>query len=136
MKWFLKVLKNYAVFKGRTRRKEYWMSFLFFILFAIVFSNLDKILGTDFKFSKELGNRSMGFGYLYALYGFLMIIPIWAVTFRRLHDIGKSGWYIFLGIIPIIGAIWLIVLLCTDGNTGVNEYGTDPKKIVPAEKII
>lgn len=114
MEWYLRVVKdNYANFNGRARRKEYWMFFLFNMLFAIVTVIIDFILGT--------------FLLIYAIYVLALIIPSIAVTIRRLHDIGKSGWWYFILLVPFIGAIWLLVLLCTDGNPGDNSYGPSPK---------
>jgi uncharacterized membrane protein YhaH (DUF805 family) len=120
MNWYLKVLKNYAEFSGRARRKEYWMFALFNIVFSIAAIILDNILGTTIE--------DVGYGLFYCLYGLAVIIPSLAVGVRRLHDVGKSGWFLFVALIPIIGAIWLLVLLCTDGNAGANEYGPNPKE--------
>jgi len=120
MNWYLKVLKNYAVFSGRARRKEYWMFVLFNMIFAIVAIILDNILGTAIE--------GIGYGLFYILYCLAVLIPSFAVFVRRLHDTGKSGWFFFIGLIPIIGTIWLLVLMCIDGNAGENEYGADPKE--------
>ncbi|MCK9211045.1 MAG: DUF805 domain-containing protein [Ignavibacteriaceae bacterium] len=114
MEWFLKVVKdNYANFKGRARRKEYWMFGLFSILFSIAAIIVDFIVGTYFV--------------IYMLYMLALIIPSLAVLVRRLHDVGKSGGWFFISLIPLIGGIWLLVLLCTDGNPGENNYGPSPK---------
>jgi uncharacterized membrane protein YhaH (DUF805 family) len=114
MEWYLKVVKeNYANFKGRARRKEYWMFALINMLFVFVVAIIDYFLGT--------------FPIIYCIYLLAIVIPSIAVSVRRLHDIGKSGWWFFIGLIPIIGAIWLLVLLCTDGNPGENSYGPSPK---------
>lgn len=114
MEWYLRVVKdNYANFNGRARRKEYWLFFLINMLFAIVTVIIDFILGT--------------FLLIYAIYVLALIIPSIAVTIRRLHDIGKSGWWYFILLVPFIGAIWLLVLLCTDGNPGDNSYGPSLK---------
>ena len=120
MNWYLKVLKNYAVFSGRARRKEYWMFVLFNIIFSIVAVILDNILGTAIE--------GIGYGLFYILYCLAVLIPGLAVSVRRLHDIGKSGWFLFIALIPIIGGIWLLVLMCTDGNAGENKYGSNPKE--------
>ena len=120
MNWYLKVLKNYAVFSGRARRKEYWMFVLFNMIFAIVAIILDNILGTAIE--------GIGYGLFYILYCLAVLIPGLAVLVRRLHDSGKSGWFFFIVLVPIIGGIWLLVLLCTDGNAGENEYGANPKE--------
>jgi uncharacterized membrane protein YhaH (DUF805 family) len=122
MNWYLKVLKNYAVFSGRARRTEYWMFVLFNIIFCIVASILDRILGTTIQ-GAILG------GAVYYLYCLAVLIPGLAVAVRRLHDIGKSGWFLLIALIPIVGAIWLLVLLCTDGNAIENKYGANPKAI-------
>jgi len=120
MNWYLKVLKQYADFNGRARRKEYWIFILFNILFAVVAIILDNVLG--------LAMEEMGYGPLYGLYVVAMFIPGLAVAVRRLHDIGKSGWMILIAFIPLIGAIWLLVLLATDSNVGENQYGANPKE--------
>ena len=121
MNWYLAVLKNYAGFSGRARRKEYWMFTLFNIIFAIVAMLLDNVLG--------IAMAEIGYGPLYGLYTLAVFIPGLAVSVRRLHDVGKSGWMILIVLIPIIGAIWLIVLLVTDSNSGENQYGSNPKEV-------
>ena len=120
MKWYLKCLKQYANFSGRARRKEYWMFFLFNFIFALVAVALDNVLGTS--------NPEVGIGVIYGLYVLLVIIPGIAVTVRRLHDIGKSGWMILVALIPIAGPIWLLVLTVTDSEQGQNQYGDNPKR--------
>jgi uncharacterized membrane protein YhaH (DUF805 family) len=126
MEWFLKVVRdNYANFKGRARRKEYWMFVLFCFLFAIVAVILDNILGTTI----EIGYQSLPYGWIYSIYGLALIIPSLAVLVRRLHDVGKSGGWFFIVLIPLIGSIWLLVLLCTEGNSGENVYGPSPKAV-------
>jgi uncharacterized membrane protein YhaH (DUF805 family) len=112
MNWYLKVLKQYADFSGRARRKEYWMFFLFNVIFAFVASILDGALGSVI---------------VSILYMLAMFLPGLAVTVRRLHDIGKSGWWIFISMVPLIGSIWLLILLCTDSDAD-NEYGENPKQ--------
>ncbi len=121
MNWYLAVLKNYAVFSGRARRKEYWMFVLFNMIFAIVAMILDNVLG--------IAMEGIGYGPIYGLYVLAMLIPSIAVGVRRLHDVGKSGWFMFIALIPIVGAIWLLILVCTDGIAGSNEYGANPKEI-------
>ena len=126
MNWYLAVLKNYAGFSGRARRKEYWMFTLFNIIFAIVAVLLDNVLG--------IAMTEVGYGPLYGLYALAMLIPGLAVTVRRLHDVGKSGWMILIALIPIIGSIWLLVLMVTDSNPGENEYGANPKELAVKEE--
>ena len=119
MSWYIKVLKAYAVFSGRARRKEYWMFVLFNIIFAIVAIILDNILGTAME--------GVGYGLIYALYMLAVLIPSLAVAVRRLHDTGRSGWMILIALIPFVGAIWLLVLLVLEGNAGENKFGPSPK---------
>ncbi len=126
MKWYLTVLKQYAKFSGRARRKEYWMFILFNIIFGIVAMILDKIIGLSI-FSVGPGHA---YGIFYCLYSLFVLIPGLAVLVRRLHDIGKSGWMIFISLIPIVGGIWLLVLLVTDSKSGENKYGLNPKEAV------
>lgn len=121
MNWYLKVLKQYADFSGRARQKEYWMFVLFNIIFVIVATILDNILGTTVG--------ELPYGIFYFLYVLAIFIPGLAVTVRRLHDVGKSGWMYLIVLIPIIGAIWLLVLVATDSNPGENQYGQNPKEV-------
>ncbi|HDM8144704.1 TPA: DUF805 domain-containing protein [Vibrio harveyi] len=114
MDWYLAVLKKYAVFNGRARRKEYWMFFLFNLIFSFVLGFIDGILGTVF---------------IGTIYGLVVLIPGIAVMVRRLHDIGRTGWWVLIGLIPLIGLIVLIVFAATDGNKGSNEYGSNPKDL-------
>ena len=120
MNWYLKVLQQYTDFSGRARRKEYWMFFLFNMIFAFCAAIIDNILGLKF-------NQDIPYGFLYLVYGLFTFLPGIAVLVRRLHDVGKSGWWYFIVFIPIIGVIWLLVLLATDSNPGSNEYGANPK---------
>lgn len=121
MNWYLKVLKQYADFNGRARRKEYWMFVLFNIMFAFGAMILDNVLG--------LAMGELGYGPLYIIYALAVLIPGIAVGVRRLHDTGKSGWMLLIALIPIIGSIWLIVLMASDGNPGENQYGENPKEV-------
>lgn len=120
MKWYLKVLSQYADFSSRAKRKEYWMFTLFHRIFAICAMILDHYVGSSFD--------SIGYGPVYLFYALALVIPGLAVAVRRLHDTGRSGFYLFVGIIPIIGAIWLIILMVIDGDDGKNEYGVNPKE--------
>ncbi len=121
MNWYLKVLKQYADFNGRARRKEYWMFVLFNMIFAIFAMILDNVLG--------LTAGELPYGVFYFLYALVVLIPGLAVSVRRLHDIGKSGWMFLISLIPLIGGIWLLVLMVTDSNSSENEYGPNPKEV-------
>jgi len=125
MNYYLAVLKKYAEFSGRSRRSEYWYFVLFNIIFAIVAIALDNLLGTTIT--------DLPYGAFYFIYVLIVLIPGLAVLIRRLHDTGKSGAYILISFIPLIGTIWLLVLLFTEGDTGDNEYGADPKVVSTTE---
>ncbi len=113
MEWFLKAVRdNYANFNGRAGVKEYWMFVLFYFIFYIAASILDTVIGTGFVIS--------------ALYSLALLVPSLAAAVRRLHDTGKSGLWILVGFIPIIGFIWLIILLIKEGDPGPNMYGPPP----------
>lgn len=130
MNWYLEVLKKYSVFSGRARRKEYWMFFLFNLIFAVLAMIIDNVLGTTFKMGYGEIPMTLPYGYVYVLYLLAVFIPGLAVSVRRLHDVGKSGWMILISLIPFIGVIWLLVLVCTDSQPGENKYGSNPKQVV------
>ncbi len=114
MNWYLEALKKYATFSGRARRKEYWMFFLINISISIILSLSPIAIG------------AVGL-VLYFIYVIAMIIPGLALAVRRLQDQGKEWTWIFVGLVPFIGGIWLLVLMCTEGSQGENKYGLDPK---------
>jgi len=120
MNWYLEVLKNYANFNSRARRKEYWLFTFYNTIFSAFAIFFDHIFG--------IAINGLGYGPVYILYGLAIFIPNLAVCVRRLHDVGKSGWMILLSLIPVIGSIWLLILLIRDGNAGENEYGNNPKE--------
>jgi uncharacterized membrane protein YhaH (DUF805 family) len=127
MEWYLKVLRNYSDFSGRARRKEYWMFTLFNIIAAIIAMIIDRILGTTFNMSVGGMEQDLGYGYIYLLYALVVLVPGLAVMVRRLHDVGKSGWFLLIVLIPLIGWIWLLVLYCTDSQPFTNKWGPSPK---------
>lgn len=106
------VLENYANFNGRARRKEYWMFFLANVIISIVLGIVDGIAGLTFGPSKT--------GILGLIYNMAVLIPSIAVAVRRMHDVGKSGWF-------VLAPIYNLILACTEGEKGPNEYGADPK---------
>ena len=119
MNWYIEALKKYAIFNGRARRKEYWYFYLFDMLIYIVLIIIDVVVGT---FSAEAG-----MGLLSGIYAIVFLIPRIAVGVRRLHDTNRSGWWLLIGLIPIIGAIVLIVFLASDSKPEENQYGPNPK---------
>ena len=121
MDWYLKVINNYRDFGGRSRRKEYWMFVLINLMFSMAAAFLDRMFGIAWV--------DLGYGPLYLIYGLILFIPSLAVLVRRLHDIGKSGWMLFIALIPFIGVFWLLFLLISDSTPGENEYGKNPKEL-------
>ena len=114
MNWYLTCLKeHYADFKGRARRKEYWM----FVLFNVIVSMVLTILGGLIKCS-----------WIGSLYSLAVLVPSLAVSVRRLHDTGRSGWWILISLIPVVGAIWLIVLLCSTASPKPTSGVKIPKR--------
>jgi uncharacterized membrane protein YhaH (DUF805 family) len=120
MNWYLEVLRKYAQIDGRSRRKEYWLFTLFHILIAVALIVVDVLLGT---FSEVAG-----LGLFSGLYLLATFLPSLAVSIRRLHDTGRSGWWLFLSFIPLIGSIVLLVFMVLDSEAGANEYGPNPKE--------
>lgn len=119
MDWFLVVLKKYATFSGRAQRAEYWYFYLFYTLIYIGLAILDWMMGV---YSLEFG-----IGWLSGLFCLALLVPSFAVLFRRLHDTGRSGWWLLIGLIPLIGPIVLIVFLAQDSAAEENTYGLNPK---------
>jgi uncharacterized membrane protein YhaH (DUF805 family) len=120
MNWYLEVLKKYAVFSGRARRKEYWLFFLFNVIIALVLGFIDGAAG--------LADGQSGYGPLGGLYTLAIFIPGIAVSVRRLHDTDHSGWWLFIALVPLIGAIVLLVFMVRDSQQGQNQYGPNPKE--------
>jgi uncharacterized membrane protein YhaH (DUF805 family) len=125
MNWYLKVLNQYSDFNGRARRKEYWMFALVNFIISLAIIGIDNALGLSFNYT---GNIS-GAGVFNSIYNLLILIPSLAVAVRRLHDVGKSGWMLLIGLIPLVGAIWLLILLLRDSEAGENKYGPNPKDL-------
>lgn len=125
MEWYLMVWKQYAEFSGRARRKEYWMFTLIHSLILLGVYLVGLVLSVFL-----IGIPLLVLGGLYALAAF---IPSLAVNVRRLHDVGKSGWWLLLGFIPIVGGIILLIWHATEGDQAPNLYGPNPKALpVPA----
>ncbi len=118
MNWYFQVLKKYAVFGGRARRKEYW----YFVLFNF-------IIGFVLGLIEGLASIAPGINYsvLSLIYALAVLLPGLGVGVRRLHDTGRSGWWLFISLIPFIGAIILLILMATDSQEGTNQYGPSPK---------
>lgn len=107
--WVKKCLENYINFQGRARRKEYWFFYLAMLATYMVAMMLDSLFSTD------------GIFYILTIFG--LLIPSLAVTVRRLHDVDRSGWWLLISAIPLVGAIILLVLLATDTKPYPNKWG-------------
>ena len=119
MNWYLDAWKNYINFQGRARRTAYWMFVLFNVIAAVLAGVLDGVLG--------LGGES-GYGPISGLYSLAVFLPGLALAVRRLHDTGRTGWWMLIGLIPVIGWIVLLVFFVTDSQPGSNQYGPNPKE--------
>jgi len=120
MNWFLLALKKYAEFSGRSQRSEYWFFILFYCLILIALVFVDTMTG--------LINAAYGIGLLSGVFGLAMLIPSISVAVRRLHDIGRTGWWILIGLVPLIGFIVLLIFYVQDSQPGTNAYGPNPKE--------
>ena len=120
MSWYIEVWKKYAVFSGRARRKEFWYFTLFNILILIGLGVISYAL---------TGVSAHNFvpSIVMVVYDLAVAIPSLAVTVRRLHDTSRSGWWILIALVPLIGAIILLIFYVTDSQPGENRYGSNPK---------
>lgn len=121
MNWYLHVLKNYAVFGGRARRSEYWFFALFNIIASVVLTMIDSATGNL--------NAEAGYGLFSSIYSLAVLVPSIAVSVRRLHDTDRSGWWLLIAFVPLIGFIILLVFMVMDGTPGQNRFGANPKEI-------
>ena len=112
------ITQKYVDFSTRAPRKEFW---LFVLCYAVVFLIL---VGIDI--STDIYDSETGLGLFSGIYWFLTLIPYLAVLVRRLHDTNRVGWWVLIALIPLVGAIWLLVLLCLKGDEGENRFGGDP----------
>lgn len=117
MEWYLKVLRQYADFSGRTRRKEYWMFVFMNFLISFLISTIDYWL--------------FGMTIISSIYVIALIIPSIAVAVRRIQDTGRNGLWILAAFVPLIGTIWVLILLLQDSESDSNTYGPNPKNINP-----
>ena len=122
MNWYIKVLKQYTRFNGRARRKEFWYFNLISFLISLVLAFLDTLL--------LLGLGSTDRGLLLSIYVLGTLLPSYAVTIRRLHDVGKSGWWLLIGLIPLIGSLVLLCFWLQDSEPGANRFGRNPQELI------
>jgi uncharacterized membrane protein YhaH (DUF805 family) len=119
MNWFVTALRNYAVFSGRSRRSEYWYFAVFYLIFYAVAAMMDVMAGTF--------DRASGIGAFTGVLTLAFLIPSLSVTVRRLHDTGRTGWWLLIAFVPVVGAIVLLVFLAQDSEAGGNRFGANPK---------
>lgn len=117
MEWYIKALKNYVGFEGRARRREYWYFTLCNVLVALALAVIDSLMDSSL---------------LTALYSLAVLLPGLAVTVRRLHDTGRTGWWLLVGLVPLVGGIVLLVFVLLDSEPGTNRYGQSPKQVAVA----
>jgi uncharacterized membrane protein YhaH (DUF805 family) len=126
MKWYLQGLRKYAVFSGRARRREYWMFELISTLITFAL----------FAFAVFLGKAGYEyFVWLPFAYVLGTAIPSLAKLVRRLHDTNHSGWWFFIGMVPLVGPFILLSFTVKDGDRGDNQYGPDPKALPAAASV-
>jgi len=119
MNWYIQALKKYAVFSGRAHRREYWFFTLFNMIFSCVAFSIDYLAGLA---------GEMGYGPFGTLYGLAVLLPGIAVSVRRLHDTGRTGWWLLLSFVPFVGALVLLFFMVGDSQAGSNGYGPNPNE--------
>lgn len=119
MSYYLEVLRKYAVFYGRERRRVFWWFVLIHILILFFLSIVETVL---------TGQAAI----LTGLYNLAVFIPALAVTIRRLHDTGRTGWWVLIGLVPFFGQIILLIFMLLDSEPETNEYGPNPKVLQAA----
>jgi uncharacterized membrane protein YhaH (DUF805 family) len=131
MNWYIAVLKKYVLFSGRARRSEYWYFTLFSTIVSFILIAIDVAMGTGSADSSAGGDAgvamNVNLGILSGIYALAVFLPSLGVLVRRLHDTDHSGWWIFITLVPIIGAFVLLYFLVIDGTPGDNKFGPNPK---------
>lgn len=139
MEWMLMPLRRYAEFTGRSRRREYWLFVVFLVIGFIILGMLDTMLGLGGSASSwhsASGSRvgagaSFNGGVLTIIFWLATLVPSLAVGVRRLHDTDRSGWWLLIALIPLIGGIVLLVFTLLEGTRGPNRFGPDPREPAP-----
>jgi uncharacterized membrane protein YhaH (DUF805 family) len=139
MDWMIMPLRRYAEFTGRSRRKEYWLYVLFLVIVGVLFGMLDTALGLGGSASSwhstsgpQVGaGGSFHGGVLTLIFWLATLVPSIAVAIRRLHDTDRSGWWLLIGLVPLIGGIVLLVFMLLEGTRGPNRFGPDPRDPAP-----
>ncbi len=122
MNWFLQAIRHkYATFAGRAQRKEYWFFVLWYCVFYLGLLQADALL------MRGSADAPFGAGPLSAIFAVATLLPAAAITVRRLHDTGRSGWWALIGLVPLIGDLVIVVFAVQAGEPGPNRYGPDPR---------
>jgi len=127
LKWYYVVLKNYAVFSGRATRGEFWYFTLLNMIFTILLGILDVVTGSYLTGS--------GIWFLSGGYALALFLPSIAVSIRRLHDTDRSGWWVGILMVPVIGIIVFYIFMVQNSKPGENRYGPNPKEAKEIWKI-
>jgi len=131
MNWYITVLKKYATFEGRASRSEFWYFNLIHILIISIGSGL-----IIFLVNQNIDDTLIGIIYFILIgYSLVTFLPQLGVLVRRLHDTGRSGWWYFVVLIPLIGVVILLILLCLDSKEEKNKYGKNPKIRLIEEEV-
>jgi uncharacterized membrane protein YhaH (DUF805 family) len=128
MHWYFDGLKQYAVFSGRARRKEYWFYQLFNTLFVVALVVVDAMTGTM--------RGKAGLGLLSGLFVLATLLPSLGMLVRRLHDTNRSGWWILIGFVPLVGPLIMLVFTLQDSEVSANQHGPNPKAVLPAAMAV
>jgi uncharacterized membrane protein YhaH (DUF805 family) len=136
--WYLKVLNQYVDFRGRARRREFWMFWLVTVIVVAVLGVIDSLLHTDNAMGAQHRNGIFdgiflfpsSVGLISGIYVLLTFLPTLAVMVRRLHDRDHTGWWVLILLIPIIGFLVMLVFTLSEGTRGPNRHGADPKAAV------
>ena len=128
MRWMLMPLQRYADFSGRSRRKEYWMFILLLLIVGIALALVTGGFGSMMDPMHVAEDPAMGLGsMIFGLFYLAILIPALAVQVRRFHDQDKSGWFVLLNFIPLVGGLIVFIFMCLEGTRGDNRFGPDPK---------
>lgn len=118
MKWYLMAFQKYGVFNGRSRRKEYWTFVLFNIFIGVILYYIERYY---FCFP-----RVVGLGPYQRIYYIITLLPTLSLSVRRLHDTNRSGLWVFINFVPLVGGFWFFWLMLLDSDHYTNRYGDDP----------
>lgn len=127
MEWYAKVINQYTDFKGRARRKEYWMFILINAIFVLLISLTEVLIRGKSIFDAGISGITLA---LLLFYGLFTLLPSIAVSIRRLHDSGRSGWWYLITVIPYVGIFVFVYFMVLDSEPDENKYGPNPKEIV------